>query len=124
MNTKSYSNQSKIELVKSLSSPCSLLTNFFIFMWTHRTLGLVVFWFNSSPRENASFPSTLDFSIKQNRKCLFYIETFVEYSQLYKLTNITSLDLFFLYIFIVITNRYFIYGDVKDNYHTASFDIK
>ena len=67
---------------------------------------------------------TLDFPIKPNRKCLLYIENFVEQSQLYKLTNITSLDLLFLYIYIVITNRFFTYGDVKDNYHTASFDIK
>ena len=42
MNTKSYSNQSKIGLVKTLFSPCPPLTTLFIFMWTHRTLGLVV----------------------------------------------------------------------------------
>ena len=78
MNTKSYSNQLKIGLVKTLSSPCPLLTILFILMWTQRTLGLVVFWSNSSLRQNASFPSTLEFSIKPNRKRLLYIENFVE----------------------------------------------
>ena len=43
MNTKSYSNQSKIGLVKTLCSPWPPLTILFILMWTHRTLGLVVF---------------------------------------------------------------------------------
>ena len=38
--------------------------------------------------------------------------------------NTTSLDLFFLYTYIVITNRFLFYGDETDNYHIGFSGIK
>ena len=61
---------------------------------------------------------------KLNRRCLLSIENYVEQFQPDKYIKTTSLDLRFLYTYIVTTNRSFTYGDAKDSYHTASFAIK
>ena len=74
-------------------------------------------------RESGSSPSILVFLIKQNRKCLHSTENCVLLSQRYKITSITLMDLLFQYTCIVTINTSSTYGDARDNYLTASFDI-
>ena len=123
-NTKNYFNQSKTDLAKTRSLLCLPRTISFIFTWIHRTMALAASSSNSSLREKELFPSPLEFLTKPNRRYLLFIENFAYLFQIYKLLNTTSLDLPFLYTFIVTTNRFFIYGDERDFYHIGSLGIK
>ena len=64
------------------------------------------------------------FGTKRNKKCLPFTENYVKSYQLSRHTNTTLLDHNFPSISIVITNQFFTYGDVKDNYLIAFSDIK
>ena len=64
------------------------------------------------------------FLIKQNKKCLHSTGNCLRLSQHYKLMSITLLDLLFQYTCIVTINPSSANGDARDNYPTASFDIR
>ena len=73
------------------------------------------------PDRNGSYPSILEFLIKQNRKCQHSTLNCVGMSQICKHMRILIFDLLFLYICIVTINPSSIYGDANDSYPTAAY---
>ena len=61
---------------------------------------------------------------KAEQKSPLFTENYVESYQLSRYTNTTLSDPHFPFIFIVVTNQFFIYGDTRENYRISLSDIK